>query len=658
MKRILMATFVLGLGASTASAQLQLRGSDTLFDFTNHLVGICEPNITSSELVYRGGGSSLGENEMEANNQEISPMSRFIDATSCTSGGQSGVANDGQGCKVALDGLGFFADDAEANDCDTLRFGGFMEVLDQNGIAGIDNGVAAGDLTALGLVDGPDADGVLDHYEFSDWRDVARIVYGGQHLHKPVSACQDPPFPSRSAIGEKRCNSDVRHTLVNAWSNLFQNGAGCNGTDPDACVQLKHAWRRDDVSGTTDVFLEVLALPAITTTPFCNGVEQEDEDPVRRDCTEVTAAGDEQICNTVALSLLGPNNTGNSQGWRGGPTVNPANDTSADIGLVQAMVIPPVNPYNDNNSCAAAGFGGAFRYAPMPTSFSTAGQRCPDGNARVSGQCQWPARLVSGSFVFGCVNQRTNKPGARTIANIDGRVYNLIARNADGTIQTVPRVQSIGGMPTEVQVGVHHAMYRIHQTRVMPGGNPPPSATGCREPDATNQIGCLAAASPCSIGFAGLTADQQANNKPLALREAAVLCNADGVDNDGDATTDESDEPCLGVLPDPEIVRRLNDPFGAGCETAGNYEARYPFARFLWFNAIDGFEGADGIPRNFDRIPNTNREQDLIKCACDRFYADQSAVVAGYIPLTSLAAGQCDTANEGGVCDNPIRTCP
>ena len=63
--------------------------------------------------------------------------------------------------------------------------------------------------------------------------------------------------PSRSsstgAGSTKFCNSDVRYALVNNWNNLFQEGAGCNGADPDACTQLKHAFRRDDVSGTTDV---------------------------------------------------------------------------------------------------------------------------------------------------------------------------------------------------------------------------------------------------------------------------------------------------------------------------------------------------------------------------------------------------------------------
>jgi hypothetical protein len=662
-----------GAGAQT----LQLRGSDTLFTFTNDLIDICEPNITSSELVYRGGGSTLGETEMETGNQQIAPMSRFIDSGSCTLSRAAtftcttdGINNDGdgatdeagelcgtggQGCKVALDGIAAFADSAEANTCNTLRYTGFMEVLDQNGTAGLDNGAGG---PCPGCVDGPDADGVLDHYEFTDWRDVLRIVYGGQHTHKTADACAEAP-PSRSPIAEKFCNSDVRNTLVNSWGNLFEEGAGCMGADPDACTQLKHAFRRDDVSGTTDVFLELLALPAITTQPFCNGAEMQDEDPIRRDCAEDMTQpantpgtnGYEQVCNSVARSLLGasangfqtPFGTNMNPGWRGGPTMNPPNAESADLSLVLPLVVPPIDPFHDINGCSALGVGGQFRYAPMPLGGISAAQlRCPDGNARVGGQCQWPARQVSGVFRFGCINKKGNLPGARSVANMDGRVYNLIPRNPDGTIQTVPRVDAAdvaGGQP-EYQVQVHHAFYRIHGTAVMPNGTPDTGSTGCRLPDATEQIGCLVHASPCSLGFAGLAADLLEPNKPLAMRAPNAAGGA--------------------VPPTEDNIRRLNDPTGAGtaCAASGDYDIRFPLARNLWINALKGFESVGDPDADYDNIADTRREQDLLRCACDRFFADQSATAAGFITLSALGAGQCDTAGEGGICTTVPRTCP
>jgi hypothetical protein len=278
----------------------------------------------------------------------------------------------------------------------------------------------------------------------------------------------------------------------------------------------------------------------------------------------------------------------------------------------------------------------------MPIGGLTASHlRCPDGNARVGGQCQWPARIVSGVPRFGCINKKENVPGARTIANIDGRVYNLIPRNPDGTIQLVPRVDVAdlaGGQP-EYLVQLHHAFYRIHSTAIIPGGVPDTGINGCREPDATEQIGCLVHASPCSMGFAGLAADLLNPNKPLAMR----MPNATGG----------------AVDPTETNIRRLNDPTGAGCDAAGDYDIRYPLARNLWVNAIKGFESLSDPDRDFNNIANTKREQDLAKCACDRFYADNAAVFAGFITLTELAAGECSVANDTEpVCATAFRTCP
>ena len=45
---------------------------------------------------------------------------------------------------------------------------------------------------------------------------------------------------------------------------------------------LRHAYRRDDLSGTTDSFLDLLQLQTISNTPFCNGTERQDSDPIRR----------------------------------------------------------------------------------------------------------------------------------------------------------------------------------------------------------------------------------------------------------------------------------------------------------------------------------------------------------------------------------------
>jgi hypothetical protein len=687
MRRILLATLLLGLGTSAASAQLALNGSDTLFDFTKQLMTQC--GTDPAKISYLGGGSGLGESNMTNGSQQIAPMSRTLSGSANILTGQS------QGCKVALDAIGILADNNEPNNCNTAVYSAHMQVDPaSNGVPGFDDG--KGTASCVDCVDG-DNDGTVDEYVFTDWREVLRIVYGGQTEHRVVpSACTEATI-ARTAIGTQACNSDVRNTLVNNWEHLFQEGSGCNGTDPDACTQLRHAFRRDDASGTTDLFLETIGLPKISTTvtsgtskPFCNGAEQEDEDPIRRNCSEVNLDGDEQVCNSVARSSLGPtnnspDNTTSQIGWRGGPTSNPPDANSADLGLVLSVVIPPTGPYQDTTACSTAPLGGSFRYAPMPPAALQSQQKCPDGNKRVGGQCQWPARKVGTSFLFGCVNKKRNLPGARLIANMDGRVYNMIPRNADGSMQTVERV--VGTLLTAIQVPVHHAIYRLHETTVMPGGVAT-TGGGCQFVDATDQIGCLVHASPCSIGYAGLGADLRDPNKVLSLAMPSTLncandgidnngiggvdeagelcgglskgatirvCDTDGLDNNGTGGVDEAGEPCGAVQPTDEAVRRLNDDVATcGNYASSHFDERYPLSRNLFFNSRKGFTTL-GTPYAFDNITNGNDEQKLVRCACDRFYADSLASTFGFVPLTTLTAGQCTAPLQHGVCDAPIR---
>ena len=53
-----------------------------------------------------------------------------------------------------------------------------------------------------------------------------------------------------------RCTSAARQELVGSWANLFDTSGDNCGTN--ACTSLRHAYRRDDSSGTTGVFLELI----------------------------------------------------------------------------------------------------------------------------------------------------------------------------------------------------------------------------------------------------------------------------------------------------------------------------------------------------------------------------------------------------------------
>lgn len=81
MRRTILAALitVLVLGAHRANAApdpnetFELRGSDTMYELTREIIDSC------GGIHYVGGGSALGLGEIRAENQQIAPMSRFLD---------------------------------------------------------------------------------------------------------------------------------------------------------------------------------------------------------------------------------------------------------------------------------------------------------------------------------------------------------------------------------------------------------------------------------------------------------------------------------------------------------------------------------------------------------------------------------------------------
>ena len=54
------------------------------------------------------------------------------------------------------------------------------------------------------------------------------------------------------------CGTDLRKSLIKNWRNLFTTA--CPGGSAHCPAGLTHAWRRPDVSGTTDAFQGVLRV--------------------------------------------------------------------------------------------------------------------------------------------------------------------------------------------------------------------------------------------------------------------------------------------------------------------------------------------------------------------------------------------------------------
>ena len=641
MKKTVYALLALGVGASAAVAEptagtlpMTMLGSDTLRQVTLDFISACQ---LQNNLSYLGTGSTNGGNAMRAKNQQIAPMSRFLNDTECKDFGTAPQL--GQGVTIGLDGIGVVGDVTEPTTCTTLRFSGSLTVTERNGVAGIQCPGCSSNV-----------------YGFSDWRDVLRVVYAGQAGHISADPCTDtdparvplavtasaPPAGCGDGVlsaseqcddgnttsfdgcssscaweiaNANRCNSDLRHELVSSWGNLFEGGC----SDPE-CSTLRHAFRRDDLSGTTDTFLTLLGLPPATSRTFCNGFGVEDLDPIRRACDP-----NEQACATIpyANRAFNPNGGPPTTGVASSPAVK-----GGDLGLVQAIDMPGNTDVQYGPTCTF----GKFAFAPMPAAGSLQAQRCPDGNARSGGRCKYPYNGNNPPPIgkFNCLAAASTIPSPRNWANMDGRAYNLIPRDPD-TGSLLATVSGIGD-PRWGGGGV----FRIHQTTPLSSG-----AINCQESDATQQIGCLVQASPCSIGYAGAEA------------ELAGALDATRAFQLGSPLAPSQPIQLLG----PNI-RRLLDPSGPANGTCGNgtgdnFGLRYPLSRRLWVNASKGF-GAGTFSNILnvvdsddpDSAPDLNsRELDLLTCMTDRETTDQAIVDNGFF---TISAANCTT----GSCNN------
>jgi len=396
-----------------ANAQ-DLRGSDTLASVTRDVLASCPGG---EGVGYAGGGSPFGEQAMVDGAQEIAPMSRFLDADAACSVGGGAAA---EGVVIGLDGVSIVAAESTLTaSCTGVVFTGSLAV------SATDNGEAG--LQCPGCVDAVYSFGGA---QSAPWQDALRIVYTGVHNE-----------------GTRDCQSDVRAALLRDWSRFFEDDACQSGE----CATIRRLWRRADSSGTTDTLLQLLGLPDAQATPFCNGSDLEDLDPIRRPC-----APDELVCQ--------------SDGTLG-----------AVLPIVVPSVVDPPSGFN-TSPCAE----GVFTFELAPFGVLT----CPNNTPTLFGQCLTP-RDAAGNA--GCINQAFNLPAFSDLS-LDGRAYNLVVRKSDGTIVLDENNREIVG-----------AFYRVRSTTL--GA---PQAPACAESSSTRQVGCLGELDGCSIGYAGREAAESA----------------------------------------------------------------------------------------------------------------------------------------------------
>jgi|GEM_PF-2298602 len=640
------ATFLLfGAGAaSNAAAALALKGSDTLEDVARDVIAACPSAITAG-ITYLGGGSGGGEAAMIAATptQQIAPMSREL-ATTTTP-----VACDGtkgaQELLIGLDGLAVVGANQLAGDS-----------LEKTASTADDCGdaiVGGKSVACTPNVDGCDATG---NYTFTDWRDVLAMVYAGQNHSagaltiSEAAGVVDPRYNPPTAVHKVRnpvrinCSSLVRQNLVNSWGTLF---ADVGATSPlscrtGTCVKLKHAFRRGDLSGTTDTFNNLVGLitvPGFTTTtsptstlfpgidgsatanPFCNAGDSPmnkgdsdylDLDPIRRIADSDSAANLRTGLEQIAEGWVAPSNP---------PAVH-GNDTRADSAVTVLTDKSWSNFQNLGVDSTLPGGVETWRTAvhqpeisvrrglglvlpvEIPTNYSDA------QTAYWSSAPAIPTAVVCAPGVFApsllganvvcpdgtgsnlCLlpvdasgtnfNCLSDKAVPAPLPLRDARVFNLLVLNAAGKFVKDNYLNPNLTLTAARQNRVVSAYFRLHTNQVTDFGGHPTVAGNpngtCKTFSSTNQIGCLVRSNPCSIGFAGREA-VDASNLSVAFQI--------GQNNSSVAAS---------ALPASQ-ARIENLVTLAGTP--------YPIARKLWVNAYIGLANVTNTP---------NSELDLLNC--------------------------------------------
>ncbi len=570
---IASAAFLLvGAGAATLAAvdttgsNIALNGSDTLFDVTRSVITSCATQFSdfaSQNITYLGGGSGVGAGQMDTNAQQVSPMSRALKNSEYCSTPSPAAPGLAENLLLGIDGVAIVTNQTTSCTASTGVANGF-------------GSSAAFTVTSDGTATGT----VVGTYTFADSFDALKVLYFGL-----------------TNDGAYNCASPVRKSLIKNWHSLFTSD--CAAGDTTCAAGLTHAWRRSDLSGTTDAFVSVLNPPgrgigtlsnvpvgaAQKTNPFCNSADANaspattsfggssdftDLDPVRTPCV----SGKDGVCEAYQnFSSVGAKFAG-------------------DLGVVLPILIPDststlASDLYPSQACSTA----CTTVAPIKSNQIPAGFKCPGGSAPIAGLCFMPFAGSASSPDPRCVTPNTTKCVDIT-PKADGRVYNLAVVVAQSQIPTAQRGTAAFQMAIDANKRIQStgAFYRIHSNTA--GANNVPDATAgttgiCKENDDTSQIGCLSDSDPCSVGFAG--------------REAAK-----GYPGTGSGPTSQplkalaiNGTPPFTPGADPDLaLKNLLAPAGT--------TPLYPLSRRLYFATIYGFGNLLGGEKELAQCMATN----------------------------------------------------
>ena len=306
---LLIATLVVAgagiIGATvgaTGAGIVQLNGSDTLGPLTVAVISAPgsswnngqQISTATNNLNYNGGGSGTGQSNMISGIQDIAPMSSMLSSGICTVAPAVGSTTTAHGCVIGLDGVGVWAssDNAQNTTCNGAPVAPFAADTSCSGgtTAGVDTTTGLDinrDLTtACGIHLGTNA----------GWRDILKILYYG-----------------KDQTGAIHCDSNVRLCLANSYGAVFEN-ANCSAVGPGDvttagsphCTQIRHLFRRDDASGTTDVFGALLGFGGPSVL---KGGVQIPATMATKNNTKQYWMGSDSFCNNAANFTASPEST-------------------------------------------------------------------------------------------------------------------------------------------------------------------------------------------------------------------------------------------------------------------------------------------------------------------------------------------------------------
>jgi hypothetical protein len=656
---------LLGAGAAPAdpiatittpsgTTQTTFTGSDTLNEVIDNLLPTLALGQINPTTGYQGLGSSQGQRQMEGTPatgeptctptktegqaasinpgcQEIAPMSRDLDNKICDDDFLApNTANvSAQEIAIARDGIVVVTDNAsyrQYGDSSTACTNASGAADSNNGDPYVVNAAysGTGKLRSGGTITLEDGTSYTVGANSLGWKDVLRLVYTG---------CDNTQGNCASVPRMTRCTSVARKTVIDRWDYMVESGAVTGDSEVScanagACADnaahdggVRAAYRRDDTSGTTGVFLSLIGLANDTTANltgrktlvgiagwtaissthmYCDGGQLEDfifdADPT----LDSTLANFPKLRTAAAPTV----------NVQGDPVTKPCKAEDVLCGYDKRIgVVRPIRSGEGTNiyppfQCTKSLFD-SIQW------INTSKRVCPDGSVPSAGQCELPyfldTTVTPNVKHYNCVANLDTKPSDIPTA-YDGRAYNWVMKN-DTT--GAPEFITAGILPQVAQWRQH--MATLQTTGLKIGGLIPAANLICEEVDATRNIGCIIGKTTCAVGWAGR--EMAATDPYDNLQEAFRITNLSGT---------------------------VTAPSDTGLTTTDPTQA-YPFARSLFINAIGGFGNitADCTARGGSAAYCAD-EVTIVNALLNQSAGTQTIIRnAGFIP------------NVTGVCVNP-----